>query len=256
MKAIDSHAHLLSDAFDADRHVLLGELPQQVQAVVECASSASDFEGVQRLVDRYSYIYGAVGIHPECVDEWEEPDAILQQIEKFLQHKKIVAIGEIGLDYYWEPEKAEAQKQMLRAQLQLAVDTHTPVILHNRDATEDLFAIVGEYTSLRGVIHCFTEGPDILAQALELGLYIGIGGIVTFKNAGKVLEAAKMVPLERLLLETDSPYLAPVPKRGKRNNPAYVQYVAEFMAELRGLPTAELIAITNQNAKTLFGMQI
>lgn len=254
MKPIDSHAHLLSDAFDADRDALLTELPQYVQAVIECASSVADFGRVQHLVDSHDYIYGAVGIHPECVDEWQDEHAILLQMERLLQHKKIVAIGEIGLDYYWEPEKAEAQKQMLRAQLALAVKTNSPVILHNREATNDLLRIVGEYKGLQGVIHCFTEGPDELQQALDLGLYIGIGGIVTFKNAGKVLEAVKIAPIDRLLIETDSPYLAPVPKRGKRNNPAYVQYVAEFIAQLRGISTEELIAIANQNTEALFGI--
>lgn len=256
MKPIDSHAHLLSEAFDTDREALLLELPQHVKAVIECASSSNDFAQVRALVDSYGYIYGAVGIHPECVDECKDIEVILLQIEKLLQHKKIVALGEIGLDYYWEPEKAEAQKQMLRAQLDVATDTNMPVILHNRDAAKDLLGILRAYKGLRGVIHCFTEGPAVLQQVLDLGLYIGIGGIVTFKNAGDVLEAAKVVPLERLLIETDSPYLAPAPMRGKRNNPAYVQYVAEFIAQLRGISVEELINIANQNVKTLFGLDV
>jgi TatD DNase family protein len=252
-KPIDSHAHILSEAFDADREHLLHALVEEVSLFIECAAEESDFTKIDQLVRAYDYVYGAVGIHPESVSAWQLH--ILDEMTRHLQAEKIIAIGEIGLDYYWEPERKKEQKKMLVAQLALATELGYPVILHNRDATEDLLDIIVTQNDVRGVLHCFTQGVDTAKKVLDLGLYVGIGGVLTFKNAGELLEAAEYIPLNRILLETDSPYMTPVPKRGKRNNPGYVKYVAAKLAEIKKISVEEVIEQTNKNVKALFGVE-
>lgn len=252
MRLIDSHAHLLSRAFDGDREQLLAELSEQMEAVVECASAPEDFPRVADLVQRYSFLYGAVGVHPEEVQQWS--DAAAERLERHLRGEKMCAVGEIGLDYHWQPEMAELQKQALDAQLCIAAAADKPVILHNREATADLYDILQAHKGLQGVVHCFADGPEVAKRALDLGYYLGFGGVVTFKNAGVVAEAARYAPLDRILLETDCPYLAPVPMRGKRNRPDYTRYTACKLAELRGIDAEQVIEAANGNARRLFGL--
>ena len=252
MRLIDSHAHLLSEGFDADREVLLGELAEQMEAVMECASAPQDFPRVAELVQAYPFLYGAVGVHPEEIAAWSNQAA--EQIAQYLHCPKIQAVGEIGLDYHWQPETAPLQKQALVTQLELARSANKPVILHNREATADLYDILQAHRGLRGVVHCFVDGPEIARKAMDLGYYLGFGGVITFKNAGAAAEAARYAPMDRILLETDCPYLAPVPRRGKRNRPDYVRHTAQKLAELKGLSVEQVVEAANANARALFGL--
>ena len=252
MKLIDSHAHLLSEGFDADREVLLEELAEQMEAVVECASAPQDFPRVTELVRAYPFVYGAVGVHPEEIAAWNSATA--EQVAQYLHCSKIQAVGEIGLDYHWLPELAEQQKQALDIQLELARAADKPVILHNREATADLYDILQAHRGLRGVVHCFADGPEVALKAMDLGYYLGFGGVITFKNAGAAAESARYAPLDRILLETDCPYLAPVPRRGKRNRPDYVRYTAQKLAELKGISAEQVIEAANANAHALFDL--
>ncbi len=252
MRLIDSHAHLLSGQFDADRTELLQELASNMEAIIECASAPEDFAKIEALMREWIFIYGAVGVHPEEISAWNEDAAC--QVEKYLHIPKVLAVGEIGLDYHWQPQTAKKQQEALDAQLSIASAAGKPVILHNREATADLYSLLEAHRPLRGVVHCFADGPEIAERALDMGLYLGFGGIVTFKNAGIITESVKYVPLDRILLETDCPYLAPVPQRGKRNRPDYTIYTAQKIAQEKGLSTKQVIAAANANARKLFGL--
>jgi len=252
MKLFDSHAHLASDSFDGDRQALLKELRSRMSGLVECAAREADFPAVLALMEKERFIYGAFGVHPEYAAEFSERS--LLAVKSALGHEKAVAVGEIGLDYYYNGDTAEQQKTAFRAQLALAKELNRPVVIHQRDAWEDLFAILGEFAPVKGVLHCFTGNGEQAEQALSLGLYLGFGGILTFKNPGDVPKAVAAAPLDRILLETDSPYLAPAPHRGKRNNPFYVEYTAEKLAALKGLGLEETLLRTEANARTLFGI--
>ena len=250
-KLIDSHAHLLDERFDADREELISELSQTMQAVIECASGPEDFDKVLELTQRHPLIYGAVGVHPEAASEYAP--LVLERIRSLLAHPKILAIGEIGLDYHWEPEKKQAQQRVLRAQMALAGELGAPVILHNRESTGDMLTLLGEFPGQRGVMHCFSGSVETARRLLDLGYYLGFGGTLTFSNNRKGVEAVAYTPMERILIETDSPYLAPVPLRGKRNNPGNTRYVAERLAEIKGLAAEAVIKAANANARALFG---
>ena len=250
-KLIDSHAHLLDERFDADRQQLIQKLSLEMEAVIECASGPRDFDKILELTRRYPLLYGAVGVHPEAVDEYTP--AVLERIRGLLDEPKILAIGEIGLDYHWEPEKKEAQQRILRAQMALAAQKHRPVILHSRESTLDMLALLSEFPGQRGVMHCFSGSVETARTLLNAGYYLGFGGTLTFSNNRKGVEAAAFAPMDRILIETDSPYLAPVPVRGTRNNPANTRYVAERLAEIKGLSLERVIEAANANAKKLFG---
>ena len=250
-KLIDSHAHLLDERFDEDRAQLIEDLSRQMEAVIECASAPEDFERILELTRRYPLIYGAVGVHPESVDSYTQQ--ALERIEHLLEEPKILAIGEIGLDYHWEPEKKERQKEALCAQMELAGRLRRPVVLHSRDATADMLALLGEFPGQRGVLHCFSGSVDTARELLNRGYYLGFGGTLTFSNNRRGVEVAAYAPLDRILIETDSPYLAPVPVRGTRNNPANTRYVAKRLAEIKGISREEVILAANANARELFG---
>ena len=190
MRLIDSHAHLLSEGFDDDREVLLGELAEQMEAIMECVSAPQDFPRVAELVQVYPFLYGAVGVHPEEIAAWSNQAA--EQIAQYLHCPKIQAVGEIGLDYHWQPETAPLQKQALVTQLELARSANKPVILHNREATADLYDILQAHRGLRGVVHCFVDGPEIARKAMDLGYYLGFGGVITFKNAGAAARSGSL----------------------------------------------------------------
>lgn len=250
-RLVDSHAHLLDAKFDVDREQLLGELAVGMEAVIECASAPEDFRKILDLTRRHAIMYGAVGVHPEAVDCYTP--AVQAQIEALLDEPKILAIGEIGLDYHWEPEKKQAQKEILRAQMALAGRRGKPVILHNRESTGDMMELLREFPGQCGVMHCFSGSVDTARTLLNWGYYLGFGGTLTFSNNRKGIEAAAFAPMDRILIETDSPYLAPVPIRGTRNNPANTRYVAEKLAEVKRMPVEEVVRMANANAKALFG---
>lgn len=249
----ESHAHYDDTAFDIDREELLKQCQEQgIETIVNVSASLASVKNTLALAEQHVFIYGAVGIHPDEVGQLNEE--AFAWLREQCCHPKVVAVGEIGLDYYWDKEKHELQKYWFHRQMNLAKELKLPIIVHSREAAADtLEAVRGAHTpELRGVIHCFSYTPEIAKEYLDMGYYIGIGGVVTFKNAKKLKEVVKMLPLERILLETDCPYLAPEPNRGKRNSSLNLPYVAEAIGKLKGIETEEVIQVTNANAKALY----
>ena len=250
----DTHAHLYDRAFDVDREVLLTQLPiEGVGLVMNPGCSRASSLAAIDLAKKYDYIYAAVGSHPDAADEVNEE--VLQQYHALcLENPKVKAIGEIGLDYHYEDIPRDVQKKAFRAQMALAQELGLPVIVHEREAHEDGMKIVEEFPGVSGVFHCYSGSLEMAKWLIARGWYIGFGGVLTFKNARKALEVAGSIPIERIVLETDGPYMAPEPFRGRRNDPGKLYRVAEKLAELRGLTVAEIQAITTENGKTLYRM--
>lgn len=250
----DTHAHYDDEAFDLDRDALLAAMPAQgVELIVDPGCDLDSSARAVALAERFPHIYAAVGWHPEnCAPYTPES---LETLRAWAAKEKVVAIGEIGLDYHWaENPPREWQQRVLRDQLALAQELGLPVIVHDRDAHADSLAIVREFPAVRGVFHCFSGSVEMARELLALGWYLGFDGPVTYKNARRALEVAQQCPLERMLLETDSPYLAPVPLRGTRNDSRSIVHIAARIAELRGIASEALLAQTTQNGKDLFGI--
>ena len=254
-QVFDTHSHYTDTAFDSDRDAVLQRLPEQgiVHAVLAGTTVEDSAQGI-RLAEQYEYLYAAVGIHPETAGA--QPADYLAQLEQMAKHPKAVAIGEIGLDYYWHKEESEHQRQqeMFRAQMDIAREEKLPFMIHSRDAAEDTLNIVRDYMKKDmsgGIIHCFSYSKEIAAEYLKMGLYLGIGGVLTFKNAKKLKEVAAMAPLSQIVLETDCPYMSPEPHRGKRNSSLNLPYAAAALAEIKGITPEEVIAVTEENAKKL-----
>ena len=247
----DSHAHLNDEAFDQDRAELLETFRDAGVGLVMNAgcSLASSREGIA-LAEAYPWIYCSVGTHPDTADEVNEE--VLEVYRQMCSHPKVKAIGEIGLDYYYETIHRDAQMRAFRMQMQLAEELDMPVIVHERDAHEDGMSIVKEFPKVKGVFHCYSGSAEMARQLVDMGWYIGFTGVLTFKNARKAVETAASIPLERILLETDCPYMAPEPYRGKRNHPGYLPKMAEKLAQIRGMDVDEIIRITTENAKRLY----
>lgn len=251
MSIFDSHAHYDDAAFDGDREALLDALPERgVTGVINAGASLRGCRDSVRIAERYGYVYAAVGIHPEHAADFNEE--CRREVEALLQHRKTVAVGEIGLDYHYEdaPPKV-VQQRVFAEQLALANRLGLPVVVHDRDAHGDTMSLLREYRP-RGVLHCFSGSPEMAQELLSLGMYLGLGGAVTFRNAKKVKAVADMVPLDRLLLETDAPYMAPVPLRGNRCDSSMIRYAAEEIASRRGLSAEALLAHCEENARRLF----
>lgn len=248
----DSHAHMDDRAFDADRKVLLAGLPDKgVGLLMNPGCSLASSRNAIRLSEEYGYIYAAVGSHPDVADEVN--DAVIREYGELCKlHPKVRAIGEIGLDYHYEDIPRELQLQAFRAQMALARELGLPVIVHEREAHEDGMVVVREFPEVTGVFHCYSGSAEMARQLVALGWYIGFTGVLTFKNARRAVETAASLPLERILLETDCPYMAPEPYRGRRNDPGYLFRMAEKLAEIRGLPVNEVEHITTENAKRLY----
>ncbi|WP_298483009.1 TatD family hydrolase [uncultured Ruminococcus sp.] len=248
----DTHSHYTDSAFDQDRDEVLRRLPEQgvVHTVLAGTTIEDSAQGIG-LTEQYDYLYAAVGIHPETAGQ--EPGDYLAQLAEMAKHPKVVAIGEIGLDYHYEGYDREAQITLLREQLDLAKQLDLPVIIHARDCTEDYLRILTEFRP-RGVVHCFSGSAETARQVLALGMYIGFTGVLTFKNAKKALKALAVVPEDKLLLETDCPYMAPVPFRGKRCDSAMIPYTAEAAALVRGTDTQTILEQTCRNGERLFGI--
>lgn len=255
----DTHAHYDDDAFDIDREELLASMEAGgIGTIVNSCASIDGLDNTIALMEKYPFIYGAVGVHPD--DAGEMTEEVLGKISRMADHEKAVAIGEIGLDYYWHKEKEEhlIQQKWFRAQMDLAREKKMPFIIHSREAAEDTLTIVKEYMQggmYGGIIHCFSYSKEIAAEYLKMGLYLGIGGVVTFENAKKLKEVVKYAPLSQLVLETDCPYLAPKPNRGKRNSSLNLPYVARMIAELKGVTPEAVITVTEENAKKIFGIK-
>ena len=245
MKITDIHAHYDDERFEGKEKELLAELfDGNVETVIGAAIAlAESFDG----------FYASVGIHPENADDPEKIEYTIKELEKMLSHPKVVAIGEIGLDYYWEDYPSrENQKKYFEAQLELAIKHDYPVVIHDREAHGDCLEVVRKYKGVRGVFHSFSGSAEMAKELVSLGWYISFSGVVTFKNARKTVEAAEVVPLDRILTETDAPYLTPHPFRGTRNNSGYVSYIVEKLAEIKGISAEEMAEIAAQNARELF----
>lgn len=251
LSIFDSHAHYDDPAFDADRDELLRTLP--AQGVCGIINAASNLESARRgieMAERYPFIRAAAGIHP--LDAETVTPTSMEELRELLQHPLVVALGEIGLDFHYDVPR-ELQFPLLRDQLKLANELDLPVILHDREAHGPMLEILREFRP-KGVVHCFSGSVETAREVLDLGLYIGIGGAATFRNAVHPLEVAAMVPEDRLLLETDAPYMTPVPFRGKRNDSAKIAHTAEKIADVRGVTAEHLCEVTRLNACRLFGL--
>ncbi len=251
----DTHAHLDDHAFDADRAELLTRLPQEgIALVLNPGCSLESSRNAIALTREQDWIYAAVGSHPDAADEVE--DAVLAQYRQMAQENpKVRAIGEIGLDYHYEDIPREIQQRAFRAQMALARELGLPVIVHEREAHEDGMKIVEEFPTVTGVFHCYSGSLEMAKVLIRRGWYIGFGGVLTFKNARKAVEVAAEIPLERIVLETDCPYMSPEPFRGRRNDPTRLHLVAQRLAQLRGLSEEEIQAVTLENGKRLYRME-
>ena len=249
---IDTHGHYDDEQFDVDREMLLTNLKERgLKAIVTVGASMQTSENALALAHQYPAVYAAVGVHPDEVGELN--DDALARLEEMCHDPKVVAVGEIGLDYHWDVEPREVQQKWFIRQLDLARKVGLPVNIHSRDASEDTFRIIKEHASdLTGIIHCFSGSKELAAEYVKLGYYIGVGGVVTFKNGKKLKSVVEAIPLTSIVLETDCPYLAPEPNRGKRNESAYIQYVAEEIARLKGISVEEVLIQTEINAKQVY----
>ncbi|HPP31832.1 MAG TPA: TatD family hydrolase [Soehngenia sp.] len=254
---IDSHAHLDDERFDDDRETVIKNLKaDQIDVVINIGADIASSKSTSSLAQTYDNIYSVVGVHPHSVSELVGLG--LDEIENLSRHEKTVAIGEIGLDYYYENSPKNLQKEYFIEQIRLAKKLDLPIVIHSREAVKDTLDIIKSEKSsnLRGVMHCFSSSAEIAKEYIKLGFYIAIGGVVTFKNARVTKEVAKYVPLESLLIETDCPYLAPEPFRGKRNEPKYIKYTAEEIAKIKEIDLEEIAYSTSINAKKLFNIKI
>ena len=248
----DTHAHMDDRAFDIDRGELLKNLPcQGIQHLMNPGCSLESSYNTSRLSQEYDYIYAAVGSHPDVADEVNEE--VLEEYRKLCKlNPKIKAIGEIGLDYHYEDIPREIQLKAFRSQMELAREMNLPVIVHERDAHEDGMAVVNEFPEVTGVFHCYSGSAEMAKELIKRGWYIGFTGVLTFKNARKAIEVASTISLDRIVLETDCPYMSPEPFRGKRNDPGKLYRMAEKLAEIRGLTVEEIHTITTENGKRLY----
>lgn len=250
----DSHAHYDSEAFNDDRKELLNALQGQgVCGIINCGSDMASSLKSLELADEFDYIYAACGIHPHEAEGCKQ--GYLPVLKKICMEEKCVAVGEIGLDYHYDFSPREIQKKVFEQQLVLAKELDLPVIIHDREAHEDTFELLKRYKP-KGVVHCFSGSAEMAKEVVKLGMYIGLGGAVTFKNARKPLEVAAVVPSDKLLIETDCPYMTPVPHRGKRCDSSYIPFTAEVLASARNTTAEEILNLTRKNANTLFGLEL
>lgn len=249
----DTHTHYDDEAFDEDREELLAVLPEQgINKVVNAGASLSSCKRTIELMERYDYIYGAIGVHPNETEELNEES--LAWLRQQCPHKKCVAVGEIGLDYHWKEPSAKVQKKWFVRQLDLARELELPVIIHSREAAKDTADIMTQQKAgeIGGVIHCYSYTREMARIFLDMGFYIGIGGVITFKNSKKLREVVEYIPLDCIVLETDCPYLAPEPNRGKRNSSLNLPYVVDAVAQIKGISADEVKRITWENAHRLY----
>ncbi len=255
LKIFDSHAHYDDESFNEDREAVINELKENgIIGVLNCGASLEGARESAALADKYDFFYAAVGIHPEHANEFNEE--IIEELKELAKHNKVRAIGEIGLDYYYEENPPrDVQRNVFRAQMKLAQELKLPVIIHDRDAHEDTLNILKEFPEVKGVLHCFSGSVEFARECLKLGYYIGFTGVVTFKNAKKLIEVAKEIPMDRMLVETDCPYMAPTPFRGKRNRSDYIKYIIEKIAEIRGISEDEISLATISNTKKMLNIE-
>ena len=250
----DTHAHYDDDQFLDDQDELLTSLPDEgVGTIVNVGASLDGCKNAMELAKKYPFIYAAVGVHPDCAGELNEEK--FAELEKWCHEEKVVAVGEIGLDYHWDEYPRDVQKHWFIRQIELARKLNLPINVHSRDASEDTFQIMKEHAQgLKGIIHCFSGSKELAVEYVKMGFHIGVGGVVTFKNGKKLKQVVEAIPLTSIVLETDCPYLAPEPFRGKRNNSAYIKYVAEEIARLKDTTCEDVLKQTEKNAKEIYGI--
>lgn len=249
----DTHAHYDDEAFAEDREELFDQMRDAgIDYVVNIGANMASSRETVAMCEKYPFMYGAVGVHPS--DSQEIDEKTLEELRILANHDKIVAIGEIGLDYYWPEPDREIQKPAFEAQIALAKEVNLPIVVHSRDAAKDTADMLASLKGgeCGGVIHCFSYGKEMAREFLNMGFHIGVGGVVTFKNAKKLKEAVEYIPMDRILLETDCPYLAPTPYRGKRNSSLYLPYVAEEIAKIKNISYEEVLEVTMENAKKMY----
>ena len=251
----ETHAHYDDRRFDDDREELLQKMEEAgIGKIINSGASVDSTKKTVELAEKYPNVYASVGVHPTDAEELDE--TFLEWMKEKAAWEKTVAIGEIGLDYYWEkePEVQANQRYWFKRQLELAKEVNLPVIVHSRDAAADTMQILKDVKewNLKGVIHCYSYSKEMALEFIKMGYYIGVGGVITFKNAKKLVETVEAIPLERILLETDCPYMAPEPFRGKRNSSLYLPYVVQKIAEIKGVSTEEVERVTEANARALF----
>ena len=250
----DTHAHMNDPAFDEDREtVLLGLRDKSVAYMMNVGCCMDSSRDCIAMAEKYPFVYASVGSHPDSADEVNE--GALDTYRQMAQHPKVLAIGEIGLDYYYETIPRETQIKAFRMQMELARELKMPVIVHERNAHDDGMRVVKEFKDVTGVFHCYSGSAEMARQLVDMGWYIGFTGVLTFKNARKAVETAQRIPLERIVLETDCPFMAPEPFRGKRNDPGYLYRMAERLAELRDISVEEVHRITTENARRLYRLE-
>lgn len=251
----ESHAHYDDEAFDKDREALLASFEKKgIGTVVNIGASMQGSEDTVKLAGQYPFVYGAVGVHPSEVGELKEE--ALERLRILCGHEKVIAVGETGLDYHYPEPAVTVQKEWFSRQLTLAREVRLPVIIHSREAAKDTLDIMQAHRAgeIGGVVHCFSYAKEMAREYLNMDFYFGIGGVITFKNAKKLKEAVVYIPMDKILLETDSPYLSPEPYRGQRNTSLNLPYVAAAIAELKGVSVEEVVERTEQNARKLFGL--
>ena len=252
----DSHAHYNDSQFDGDRFEILDSMEENgIGYIVNAADSMESIEKILPLTEKYRFIYAAVGVHPEECENLTDAD--IEKLKEFAKQKKVCAIGEIGLDYHYDDVEKTIQQKWFDRQISLAEDVNLPVIIHDREAHADCIEIIKKHDIKRigGVLHCYSGSPEMAKELLPTGIYFGFGGTLTFKNAKKVRLSAEAIPIDRILLETDCPYLAPEQVRGKRNSSLFMHYVAEKLAEIKGISVSEVEKITTENAKRLYRIE-
>ena len=251
----ESHAHYDDEAFDEDREALLSSFAEHgIGTVINIGASMSGSEATVKLTEQYPFLYGAVGVHPSEVEELDEDS--FERLRTLCGHKKVVAVGETGLDYHYPEPAVALQKEWFARQLTLAGEVNLPVIIHSREAAKDTLDIMQALRAgeIGGVVHCFSYAKEMAREYLNMDFYFGIGGVITFKNAKKLKEAVEYIPIDKILLETDSPYLSPEPHRGERNSSLNLPYVAKEIAAIKGLSYEEVVERTEENARRLFGL--
>lgn len=252
----ETHAHYDDDAFDEDREELLESMPEHgIRRLVNIGADMQSSKASIALAEQYEYVYAAVGVHPSDIQDIQEAD--MEQLIRWASHDKVVAIGEIGLDYHYEEPPKAMQHHWFRRQMEVARQVGLPIVIHSRDAAKDTVDLMKEMDagSIGGVIHCYSYTKELAREFLNMDYYIGIGGVLTFSNAKKLKDAAEYIPMDHIVLETDSPYLAPVPNRGKRNSSLNLPYVVQALADIKGISAEEIEAITWENAMRLYRMQ-
>lgn len=249
MKFVDTHCHLDDERFNEDREEVLKRIEEKMEFVVNVGFDLPSSKTSVEYSNTYPFIYSAIGVHPTSISEYN--DEVEKELIELSKNKKVVAIGEIGLDYYWMEDEKEVQKEGFRKQMRLAEKLNLPVIIHSRDAMADTIEILNEFPNVRGIVHCY-PGSFESAMNIPNNYYFGIGGVLTFKNSKKTVEFVNKIDISKLVIETDSPYLTPVPFRGKRNEPIYTEYVVKKIAEIKNIPVEEVLRITTENAKKIY----